>query len=119
MGSVLVVKILNNHQADRIRLIGIDGPEKGLISSNEPRTPPQSWFMGKKSLSRHAARTSTGAPLPICCDLMAPTSNTRWSRRLVRWYRKYARGDTVLEGLEIVAREVRNGLWAAPQPVPA
>jgi endonuclease YncB( thermonuclease family) len=41
MGSVLVVKILNNHQADRIRLNGIDGPEKGLISSNEPRTPPQ------------------------------------------------------------------------------
>ena len=83
MGSVLVVKILNNHQADRIRLNGNDGPEKGLISSNEPRTPQQSWFMGKKSLSRHAARTSTGAPLPICCDLMAPTSNTRWSRRLV------------------------------------
>jgi endonuclease YncB( thermonuclease family) len=83
MGSVLVVKILNNHQADRIRLNGIDGPEKGRVSANEPRTPPQSWFMGKKPLSRHAARTSMGAPLPICCDLMAPASITRWSRRLV------------------------------------
>jgi len=82
MGSVLVVKILNNHQADRIRLNG-DGPEKGRVSVNEPRTPPQSWLMGKKPLSRHAARTSTGAPLPICCYLMAPASITRWSRRLV------------------------------------
>lgn len=83
MGSVLVVKILNNHQADRMRLNGIDGPEKGQVSVNEPRTPPQSWFMGKKPLSRHAARTSMGPPMPICCYLMAPTSITCWSRRLV------------------------------------
>jgi micrococcal nuclease len=31
------------------------------------------------------------------------------------WYRKYAPGDTVLEGLE---KEARKGLWADPQPVP-
>jgi len=36
-----------------------------------------------------------------------------------RWrYRKYAPGDTVLEGLEKEAREARIGLWADPQPVP-
>ena len=34
------------------------------------------------------------------------------------WYRKYALGDTVLEGLEKEAREGRRGLWADPQPVP-
>ncbi len=34
------------------------------------------------------------------------------------WYRKYAPGDTVLEGLENIAREDRSGLWADPQPVP-
>jgi micrococcal nuclease len=34
------------------------------------------------------------------------------------WYRKYASGDTVLEGLEKEAREGRKGLWADPQPVP-
>ncbi len=33
------------------------------------------------------------------------------------WYRKYAPGDTVLEGLEKEAREERKGLWADPQPV--
>jgi len=27
------------------------------------------------------------------------------------WYRKYAPGDTVLEGLESEAREARKGLW--------
>jgi hypothetical protein len=34
------------------------------------------------------------------------------------WYRKYAPGDTVLEGLATEAREGRKGLWADPQPVP-
>jgi len=34
------------------------------------------------------------------------------------WYRKYAPGDTVLEGLEKEAREARKGLWADPKPIP-
>jgi endonuclease YncB( thermonuclease family) len=34
------------------------------------------------------------------------------------WYRKYAPGDTVLEGLEKDARKGRKGLWGDPQPVP-
>jgi endonuclease YncB( thermonuclease family) len=34
------------------------------------------------------------------------------------WYRKYAPGDTVLEGLEKDAREARKGLWTDPHPVP-
>jgi endonuclease YncB( thermonuclease family) len=33
-------------------------------------------------------------------------------------YRRYAPGDTVLEGLEKEAREARKGLRADPQPVP-
>jgi micrococcal nuclease len=33
------------------------------------------------------------------------------------WYRKYAPGDAVLEGLENEARAVQKGLWADPQPV--
>ena len=33
------------------------------------------------------------------------------------WYRKYAPGDTVLEGLEKDAGEAKKGLWADLQPV--
>jgi hypothetical protein len=34
------------------------------------------------------------------------------------WYRKYAPGDKVLEGLENDAREAKKGLWVDPAPVP-
>jgi micrococcal nuclease len=34
------------------------------------------------------------------------------------WYRKYAPGDAVLEGLEKDAREAKKGLWADPQAMP-
>jgi len=34
------------------------------------------------------------------------------------WYRKYAPGDVVLEGLEKEAREAKKGLWADSHPVP-
>jgi hypothetical protein len=33
-------------------------------------------------------------------------------------YRKYAPGDTVLEGVEKEAREAKKGLWADPAPIP-
>ncbi len=34
------------------------------------------------------------------------------------WYRKYAPGNTVLEGLERNGREAKRELWADPHPVP-
>jgi endonuclease YncB( thermonuclease family) len=34
------------------------------------------------------------------------------------WYRKYAPGDTVLEGVEKEARAGRKGLWQDPYPIP-
>ena len=33
------------------------------------------------------------------------------------WYRKYALGDTGLEGLETEAREARRGLWVEPNSI--
>jgi micrococcal nuclease len=34
------------------------------------------------------------------------------------WYRKYAPGDVVLEGMEKEAQEAKKGLWADPYPLP-
>jgi endonuclease YncB( thermonuclease family) len=55
-------------------------------------------------------------------DVILP-DGTNVNRALVKegwcwWYRKYAPGDTVLEGLEKETRESQKRLWADPQPVP-
>ena len=55
-------------------------------------------------------------------DVILPDS-TNVNHTLVKegwcwWYRKYAPGDTALEGLEAEAREARKGLWADPHPMP-
>jgi micrococcal nuclease len=34
------------------------------------------------------------------------------------WYLKYAPGDTILEGLEKEAREVKKGVWQDRAPTP-
>jgi endonuclease YncB( thermonuclease family) len=55
-------------------------------------------------------------------DVLLP-DGTNLNQELVKqgfcwWYRKYAPGDTVLEGLETEAREGRKGLWVDPNPMP-
>jgi micrococcal nuclease len=52
-----------------------------------------------------------------------PPDGTNVNHTLVKdgwcwWYRKYAPGNTVLEGLEKEARKAKKDLWADPQPVP-
>ncbi|MBI3806903.1 MAG: thermonuclease family protein [Nitrospirae bacterium] len=51
-------------------------------------------------------------------DVLLP-DGTNGNHALVKdgwcwWYRKYAPGDTVLEGLEKEAREAMKGLWVDP-----
>ena len=59
-------------------------------------------------------RTTAGVFLPDGVNLDQELVKQGWCW----WYRKYAPGDTVLEGLEKDARDGREGLWADPQPVP-
>jgi hypothetical protein len=49
-------------------------------AANDLSKQPQNWAMGRKSRSRHLAKTSTGGPLPTYFCPMAPTSITRWSK---------------------------------------
>jgi len=66
---------------------------------------------GKTSRSRRTATTSTSAPWLMCVCSMGPTSITRWSKQgWCWWYRMYAPGETVLEGLETDAREAKKGI---------
>ena len=98
---------------------GIDAPEKGQAYGHN------SWeFVALQAFGKEVTVQTFGLDKygRTLADVLL-SYGTNVNHALVKdgwcwWYRKYAPGDTVLEGLEMEARETKKGLWADPQPVP-
>ena len=113
------IEVLHNNHPERIRLSGIDCPEKGQAFGKRAKQAASELVYGKEvTLQIHGKdkykRTLANLVL---------SDGTIVNQQLVKdgwcwWYRKYAPGDTVLEVLEKEAREAKKGLWVDPQPVP-
>jgi endonuclease YncB( thermonuclease family) len=113
------IEVLHHQHAERIRLSGIDCPEKGQAYGNNAKQATSALVFGKDvTLQTHGydkyKRTLADVILPNGLNLNQELVKQGWCW----WYRKYAPGDTVLEGLETEARDAKKGLWADPQPVP-
>jgi len=113
------IEVLHNHHAERIRLSGIDCPEKGQAYGQKAKNAVADLAFRKEVTVQTHGKDKYKRTL---ADLIL-SDGTSVNQQLVKegwcwWYRKYAPGDTVLEGLETEAREARKGLWADPQPVP-
>jgi endonuclease YncB( thermonuclease family) len=113
------IEVLHNNRAERIRLSGIDCPEKGQAYGNNAKQAASELVFGKEvTLKTHGQdkyrRTLADVLLPDGTNVNHMLVNQGWCW----WYRKYAPGDTVLEGLETEAREAKKGLWTDPHPVP-
>ena len=104
---------------ERIRLNGIDCPEKGQAYGQKAKQATSALVFGKEVTLHTIGNDKYGRTIG---DVLLP-DGTNVNQAMVKdgwcwWYRKYAPGYTVLEGLERDAREARKGLWADPQPVP-
>ena len=113
------IEVLNGHNAERIRLSGIDCPEKGQAYGQRAKQAASALVFGKEvTLLTHGldkyGRTLADVHLPDGTNVNHELVKDGWCW----WYRKYAPGDTVLEGLEKDAREGRKGLWVDPAPIP-
>ena len=113
------IEVLRNHHPERLRLNGIDCPEKGQAYGTRVKHATSAFAFGKEvTVQTHGhdkyKRTIGDEILPDGMNLNQELVKQGWCW----WYRKYAPGDTVLEGLEKKAREARKGLWADPHPVP-
>jgi endonuclease YncB( thermonuclease family) len=105
------LEVQNGHHTDRIRLSGIDFPEKGQASGKQAKQAASDLAFGKDvTIQTHShdkyQRTLANVIL---------SNGTNLNQELVKqgfcwWYRRYVPGDTVLEGLEKEAREGRKGL---------
>ncbi|MBC7838356.1 MAG: thermonuclease family protein [Nitrospiraceae bacterium] len=105
------IEVLNGHHAERIRLSGIDCPEKGQAFGNNAKHAASDLGFGKGvTVQTHGhdkyKRILADVILPDGMNLNQELVKQGWCW----WYRKYAPGDTVLEGLENEAREAKKRL---------
>jgi micrococcal nuclease len=113
------IEVLHNTHPERIRLSGIDCPEKGQAYGTRAKQAASALVFGRDVILQSHGQDKYGRTLADVFLL----DGTHVNQTLVKdgwcwWYRKYAPGNAVLERLEAEAREGRRGLWADPQPVP-
>ena len=106
------LEVLQNNHADRVRRSGIDCFEKGQAHSTRAKQTVSAFVFGRDVILQIHGQDTHGRTL---ADVLLP-DGTNGNHTLVKdgwclWYRKYAPGDTVLEGMEMEAREGRKGLW--------
>lgn len=111
--------VLHMRHAERIRLYGIDCPEKRQAFGKVAKLATSALVFGRTiTVKPH----DTDRYKRVVAEVFLP-DGTNLNQQLVRdgwcwWYRKYAADDTTLEQLEAKARAEKKGLWADPEPVP-
>jgi endonuclease YncB( thermonuclease family) len=113
------IDVLHNGQAERIRLNGIDCPEKKQPYGTKAKQFTSSLVFGKQVTVKPLKKDRHGRTV---ADVLLP-DGTNVSHELVKagfawWYKQYARHDETLAELEGEAREQKRGLWADAHPVP-
>ena len=124
-GKVVAVKdgdtleVMKEGVAVRVRLYGIDCPEKGQAFGQRAKQFASDLAFGKtvNVIGKDRDRYGRTVGEVILED------GRSLNRELVRaglawWYRQYAKKDIELEALERDARKAKAGLWADADPVP-
>ena len=112
-------EVLHKTRPERTRLSSIDCPEKGQAFGTRAKQAASSLVFGKDvTLNTHGQDKYRRTLADVFRLDGTHVNHTLAKDGWCWWYRKYAPGDTVLEGLEQAAREAKRGLWADPKPVP-
>ena len=107
------IEVMHNTHPERVRLSGIDCPEKGQPYGKHAKQAASALvFVKDITIQTHGhdkyQRTLGDVILPEGMIVNHTLVKDGWGR----WYWKCAPGDTVLEGLEREAREAKRGMWA-------
>ncbi len=110
--------VLREGAAVRVRLAGIDCPEKRQPHGAAAKRAASDLSFGQTVTVVEQARDRYGRTVG---EVLLP-DGTSLNRELVRrgyawWYRRYS-SDASLGALEDDARRAGRGLWADPEPVP-
>lgn len=112
------IEVLRHGKAERIRLRGVDCPEKKQPFGQKAKQFTSSLVFGKTVTVVPSEKGRYGRTIG---DVFLPTG-VNLSYELVKaglawWYHKYS-DDVVLAALELEAQVAKRGLWIDPHPIP-
>ena len=113
------IEVLHNNRAERIRLNGIDCPEKGQAYGKRAKQAASELVFGKEVTLQTHGKDKYGRTI---ADVLLP-DGTNINHELVKegwcwWYQRYAPENVILAELQQRARKAGRGLWADPNPIP-
>ncbi|MDK2743488.1 MAG: thermonuclease family protein [Nitrospira sp. BO4] len=113
------IEVLHNRRPERIRLTGIDCPEKKQAFGNRAKQATSNLSFGQNVTIQPTGKDRYGRTLATV--MLRDGKNL--NRELVKegwcwWYRKYAPDYAVLQTLEAEAHLAKKGLWVDANPVP-
>jgi len=113
------ISVMHNRRAEKVRLHGIDCPENGQAFGQRAKQLTSALVFGKEVAVTVRGHGKYGRTIGDVILLDGRVLNQELVKAgLAWWYRYYALGDTVLEGLEKEARNTKQGLWVDPHPIP-
>lgn len=111
--------MLHNRTAERIRLVGLDCPEKKQPFGQRAKQATSALSFGQSVIVHTTGKDRYGRTLATVILRDGKNLNHELVSQGWCWlYRKYAPDDTVLEELENEARVAMRGLWSDPNPIP-
>ena len=113
------IDVLHKKRPERIRLSGIDCPEKRQPFGQEAKDAASALILGKDATVQMHGKDKSRRTLAN----VFLSDGTNVNRELVKggwcwWYPKSGPIDRELKRLESEARASKRGLWADPYPVP-
>lgn len=113
------IEVLHNRTTERIRLAGIDCPERKQPFGQRAKQATSAFSFGQHVTVHSAGKDRYGRTV----GTVELTDGTNLNYELVRqgwcwWYWKYAPDEIVLAVLEMRARDAKKGLWADEEPIP-
>jgi micrococcal nuclease len=113
------IAVMHQNKPERIRLHGIDCPEKGQAFGKRAKQAASELLFGRDVAVRVYGKDKYGRTIGA---VILP-DGTNVNHRLVKngwcwWYRKYAATDIDLARAESEARKAKKGLWQDTAPIP-
>src|SRR5688572_6310625 len=112
------IEVLHEKKPERIRLYGIDCPEKGQPFGQKAKQATSSLLFGKavriESHGRDKHRRTLGTVFDGDLNVNQQLVKEGWCW----WFRKFVPKDQTMKQFEQAAKDANKGLWADPNPVP-